>query len=79
MPTEIDRTAEAAESGARISAIDAVTLVTRDMQRAVGFYTALGFPIRHGGGAAEFTSFDAGISRLNPVGQVAMRADRAYN
>ena len=44
----------------QIESISAVTLATHDMVRAVQFYSALGFPIRYGGGSATFTSFHAG-------------------
>jgi catechol 2,3-dioxygenase-like lactoylglutathione lyase family enzyme len=48
-----------------ITAISAVTLATHDMGRALRFYQALGFPLRYGGGAAEFTSLSAGNACLN--------------
>jgi catechol 2,3-dioxygenase-like lactoylglutathione lyase family enzyme len=50
-----------------IRSISAVTLATHDMVRAVGFYTALGFRMRYGGGTAEFTSFHAGDGYLNLI------------
>ena len=50
-----------------IEGISAVTLVTRDMARAVRFYQDLGFPIRHGGEQASFTSFHAGSGYLNLI------------
>lgn len=40
-----------------IRALAAVTLATRDMARAVGFYRRLGFRLAYGGEAAAFTSF----------------------
>ena len=45
--------------------ISAVTLVTRDMKRAVRFYGSLGFELRYGGEAASFTTFSVGKSYLN--------------
>ncbi len=50
-----------------VEAISAVTLATHDMARAVRFYSALGFPIRYGGGSAAFTSFHAGRGYLNLI------------
>ncbi|MFP5468193.1 MAG: VOC family protein [Alphaproteobacteria bacterium] len=49
----------------QIEAISAVTLATRDMTRAVAFYTGLGFAVRYGGPASGFTSFYAGRSYIN--------------
>ena len=51
----------------RIERISAVTLATSDMARAVRFYRALGFSIRHGGEEAPFTSFALGSGHLNLV------------
>jgi catechol 2,3-dioxygenase-like lactoylglutathione lyase family enzyme len=48
-----------------IECISAVTLATEDMARAVGFYNALGFPIRWGGERSSFTSLHAGSGYLN--------------
>ena len=48
-------------------AISAVTLATRDMARAVGFYQALGFERVSGGEAAAFTSFAVGDGYLNLI------------
>jgi catechol 2,3-dioxygenase-like lactoylglutathione lyase family enzyme len=50
-----------------VECISAVTLVTRDMARAVRVYDALGFNIRYGGEQASFTSFHAGSSYLNLI------------
>jgi catechol 2,3-dioxygenase-like lactoylglutathione lyase family enzyme len=50
-----------------ITQISAVTLATRDMQRAVGFYRLVGFELLYGGEAAEFTSFRAGGTFLNLI------------
>ena len=54
-----------------IECISAVTLVIRDMQRAVGFYRSLGFAIRYGGAEASFTSLVAGPAYLNLITQPA--------
>jgi catechol 2,3-dioxygenase-like lactoylglutathione lyase family enzyme len=48
-----------------VEAISAVTLVTRDMDAAVAFYTGLGFRLLYGGGRADFTSMRAGPGFLN--------------
>ena len=48
-----------------IHSINAVTLATRDMARAVRFYEALGLSIAYGGEAAAFTSFQVGKGHLN--------------
>jgi catechol 2,3-dioxygenase-like lactoylglutathione lyase family enzyme len=48
-----------------IECINAVTLSTSDMARAVAFYQALGFELHYGGPTAPFTSFHAGQSALN--------------
>lgn len=51
--------------GGHISSISAVTLVVSDMIRSHGFYTSLGFQVRHGGPQARFTSLQAGEQYLN--------------
>ena len=56
-----------------IEGISAVTLGTHEMPRAVRFYRALGFEILHGGEESSFTSFRAGASYLNLIGQPAGR------
>jgi catechol 2,3-dioxygenase-like lactoylglutathione lyase family enzyme len=48
-----------------IRSINAVTLATRDMARAVRFYRALGFAMAYGGETADFTSFRVGPGSLN--------------
>ena len=48
-----------------IESINAVTLVTADMERSVRFYRALGFEMRYGGETASFTSFHVGSGYLN--------------
>lgn len=48
-----------------VETISAVTLVTRDMRRAVAFYRALGFELAVGGEEAAFTTFRAGSQYLN--------------
>jgi predicted enzyme related to lactoylglutathione lyase len=52
-----------------IEAVSAITLATHDMQRAVQFYSSLGFEIRRGGEAASFTSLCAGPICLNLIAQ----------
>ena len=49
----------------RMLSINAVTLATHDMARAVRFYRALGFEIDYGGEQAAFTSFAVGQGYLN--------------
>lgn len=56
-----------------IESISAVTLVTKDMRRAVQFYRMLGFQLVHGGEDAAFTSFRAGPDFLNLIAQPAER------
>ena len=53
--------------GPVIESLSAVTLVTRDMEAAVGFYTALGFHAVTGGAGAAFTSFAVGGQYLNLI------------
>jgi catechol 2,3-dioxygenase-like lactoylglutathione lyase family enzyme len=48
-----------------IEKISAVTLAVADMGRSVRFYASLGFEIRYGGEAADFTSFRVGDGYLN--------------
>lgn len=48
-----------------VESLSAVTLVTRAMHDAVGFYLALGFEILYGGHEATFSSFRVGQSFLN--------------
>jgi catechol 2,3-dioxygenase-like lactoylglutathione lyase family enzyme len=48
-----------------VERISAVTLLTADMARAVGFYDALGFRLLYGGAGAAFTSLRAGPGYLN--------------
>ncbi len=50
-----------------IKSISAVSLATHNMTRAVTFYQALGFTVRHGGPDASFTSMNAGSSYLNLI------------
>jgi catechol 2,3-dioxygenase-like lactoylglutathione lyase family enzyme len=56
-----------------IESISAVTLATHDMQRAVRFYSMLGFQILYGGEKAVFTSFRAGPNFLNLIVQPSER------
>lgn len=48
-----------------IRSINAVTLTTQDMGRAVRFYEALGFSLTYGGETEAFTSFRIGTESLN--------------
>jgi catechol 2,3-dioxygenase-like lactoylglutathione lyase family enzyme len=57
------------EQHARIEALSAITLATRDMRASVRFYEALGFVIKHGGASEAFTSFECGASFLNLITQ----------
>jgi catechol 2,3-dioxygenase-like lactoylglutathione lyase family enzyme len=45
--------------------LNALTLATHDMARAVAFYRALGFVLDYGGERAAFTSFTVGEGHLN--------------
>jgi catechol 2,3-dioxygenase-like lactoylglutathione lyase family enzyme len=66
--TTSDAVSSASERDSRpalITSISAVTLATHDMARAVGFYAALGFPLRYGGASSSFSSFSAGNGCLN--------------
>ncbi len=48
-----------------IRSINAVTLGTADMTRAVRFYAALGFTMAYGGEDADFTSFRIAGQHVN--------------
>jgi catechol 2,3-dioxygenase-like lactoylglutathione lyase family enzyme len=48
-----------------LTGINAITLATHDMARAVAFYEALRFVLKFGGPAARFTSFRVGGGYLN--------------
>ena len=53
-----------------IESISAVTLATHNMQRAVQFYTWLGFSVHFGGERARFTTLHSGsATRLNLIAQ----------
>jgi catechol 2,3-dioxygenase-like lactoylglutathione lyase family enzyme len=62
-------TGEASEEGrglpAEIESIDAITLASHDMARAVAFYSALGFRLTYGGADAPFTSLAGRDCYLN--------------
>jgi catechol 2,3-dioxygenase-like lactoylglutathione lyase family enzyme len=49
----------------RINSINAVTLKSADMRRAVAFYRALGFNVVYGGEDAAFTSLSFGSGFIN--------------
>lgn len=53
----------------RFESLSAITLVTRDMQRAVRFYQTLGLTLRYGGPQEAFTSFAIGGSFLNLIAE----------
>ncbi|MES2070114.1 MAG: VOC family protein [Pseudomonadota bacterium] len=59
----------ATQTQAQFEALSAVTLATRDMARAVGFYLALGFPLKHGGAGEAFSTFTLGNSFLNLIAE----------
>ena len=50
-----------------VESINALTLATHDMARAVRFYVALGFEVRYGGEEAGFTSFRFNTQHLNLI------------
>ncbi len=56
-----------------IESVNAITLATHDMGRAVCFYRALDFDVILGGATAKFTSFRAGTGYLNLTAQPAHR------
>jgi catechol 2,3-dioxygenase-like lactoylglutathione lyase family enzyme len=64
-PAEVSRRILPGVAGEPVEQISAITLVTADMARAVGFYRALGFHLLYGGGDAGFSSFRAGAGYLN--------------
>ena len=53
------------ENEAQIECINAITMYTANMLRAVRFYRAMGFRVRYGGENARFTSFHVGSGYLN--------------
>ena len=56
-----------------IESINAITLATHDMARAVAFYEALGFELKYGGADSAFTSLFAGSGFVNLIGESADR------
>jgi catechol 2,3-dioxygenase-like lactoylglutathione lyase family enzyme len=59
-----------AREDVRIEALSAITLATRDMVRAVRFYCALGFELKHGGEHEAFSTFACGpASYLNLIAE----------
>jgi catechol 2,3-dioxygenase-like lactoylglutathione lyase family enzyme len=52
---------------AQIESLNALTLATHDMRRAVRFYRALGFSLAYGGEGSDFTSFRVGEGFLNLI------------
>lgn len=61
---------------ATIERMDALTLATHDMARAVAFYRGLGFELDYGGADAAFTSFRVG--RSAHLNLIAAEADRRW-
>lgn len=59
--------------GDGIESINAITLATHDMARAVAFYRALGFEPVYGGPTAGFTSLKGGGCFVNLTRQPAAR------
>lgn len=59
----------AADDAVEFESIDAVTLATHDMSRAVEFYESLGLERRYGGPDSGFTSFHVGPGYLNLITQ----------
>jgi len=55
------------DAAPRFEGLSAVTLATHDMERAVAFYLALGFPLSYGGAFETFTSFAFGGTYLNLI------------
>jgi catechol 2,3-dioxygenase-like lactoylglutathione lyase family enzyme len=56
-----------------IQGINAITLATHDMARALRFYDMLGFELSHGGDQSPFSSLSAGSSHLNLIAQSPLR------
>ncbi len=61
-----------------IRSINAITLATNDMARAVRFYTALGFSMAYGGETSAFTSFRVGTGHLNLATGEGPRPSRGW-
>src|SRR6476469_4088858 len=66
---EVEDQAQLGGRPVSVESISAITLATHDMARAVRFYRALGFRLRHGGEQASFTSLHAGSGYLNLIAQ----------
>jgi catechol 2,3-dioxygenase-like lactoylglutathione lyase family enzyme len=60
-----------------IESINAITLATHDMGRALAFYAALGFRLRYGGPESAFSSFHAGEGCF--LNLIAMPATRSWS
>ncbi|SMG51791.1 VOC family protein [Paraburkholderia susongensis] len=67
MSAAIASSSQTAVPEPQIEALSAITLATGDMQRAVPFYEALGFPLKFGGPQEAFTSFAFGGTYLNLI------------
>lgn len=50
-----------------VESLNALTLATHDMRRAVRFYVSLGFELHHGAEDAAFTSFKCEAQFLNLI------------
>jgi uncharacterized glyoxalase superfamily protein PhnB len=57
----------AAKTDLGVHRIDAITLATHDMARALAFYQLLGGELEHGGGDTTFATFKIGGTHLNLV------------
>jgi len=57
------------KSPPEIQSVNAVSLATHDMARALQFYQALGFTLRYGDEQASFSSLSAGSSYVNLTAQ----------
>ncbi|NML34621.1 VOC family protein [Paraburkholderia antibiotica] len=75
MSASAPSTSQAAREAPRIESLSAITLATADMQRAVPFYEALGFPLKFGGPQQAFTSFEFGGSYLNLIADARAPVD----
>jgi len=61
-----------------IESIGAVTFVTHDMARSVGFYSSLGFDLINGGPEASFSSFAIGEGFLNLMARPGGRSRSSW-
>ncbi len=61
------------KSHPEIQSVNAVSLATHDMARALEFYQALGFTLGYGDEQASFSSLSAGSSFINLIAQAPDR------